>query len=426
MVSRKRLRSLWAAARARRHRLPSVRALTSADVTIVVLNWNNRAVMLECVDALGCVEPTGARVLVVDNGSTDGSVDALRARVPAVDLLSLPENLGYAGGNNAGIRQALRQGAGAVLLLNNDTRVAPDFLDGLLAVLNESCDVAAVSSAIMRLDRPEVLQEAYIDIYWGFGLIRRRGVNALPGEGFDRVRTVDAVVGCSMLVRREALEDVGLLDESYFAYHEEIDWCVRARRRGWRLVFQPYSRVYHHFSKSTDVARPAPLRVRPRGEELPNPIPLQWNPIRTYLGARNSIRFIRAHGGWLRRAYFYATTIYNIPLQALAALCEREDELALGLLSYRRLLWGFCLEHSGTSLESVRGRWPTATQILRALGAAPHALRVDLPREFRAARAVGRLAQVEACLRGHLDGYHDRPLPLEDLGLRPRRVATDG
>src|SRR5262245_27796475 len=426
MLSRKRLRSAWATARARRHRLPPVRPLAPADVTLVVLNWNNRQITLECLDALAGAELGGARILVVDNGSEDGSVDALAARVPAVEVLSLPENLGYAGGNNAGVRAALERGAHAVVLLNNDTRVAPDFLHSLLAVLNEARDVAAVSSAIMRLDRPEVLQEAYIDIYWGFGLIRRRGVNALPGEGFDRVRSVDAIVGCSMLVRREALEDVGLLDERYFAYHEEIDWCVRARRRGWRLVFQPYSRVYHHFSKSTDVARPRSLRVRQRDRELPNPIPLQWNPIRTYLGARNSVRFIRAHAGLLRRTYFYATTIYAIPLQALAALCEREDEHALGLLGYRRILWGYCLEHSGTPLETLHGRWPSPRQMLRALATAPRALAVDLPRELQAARAGGRLAQVEACLRGHLDGYYDRPLPLEELGLRPRRAAATG
>ena len=197
-----------------------------------------------------------------------------------------------------------------------------------------------------------------------------------------------------------------------------------ARRRGWRLVFQPYSRVYHHFSKSTDVARPAPRQVRTRSEELPNPIPLQWNPIRTYLGARNSIRFIRAHAGFLRRAYFYATTAYAIPLHALAATCEREDELALGLLSYRRILWGYCLERSGTPLETLRRGLPPLRAIARALCGAPHALLVDLPAELRRARASGRLAQVDACLRGHVDGFHDRPLPLEELGLQRRAVTT--
>src|SRR4029077_7374663 len=136
----------------------------------------------------------------------------------------LPENRGYAGGNNAGIADALGRGAGAVLLLNNDTRVAPDFLGPLLEGLNNNPRAAAVSSAIMRLDSPEVLQEAYFEIYFGFGIIRRRGVNALPGEGYDVVKRVDAAIGCSLLVRAEALRRVGSLEESYFAYHEEVDW----------------------------------------------------------------------------------------------------------------------------------------------------------------------------------------------------------
>jgi GT2 family glycosyltransferase len=427
MPIRKRLRSLWATVRSRVRRLPRVPQLTPADVTIVVLNWNNRDVTLECVESLRGADLQGATTLVVDNGSLDGSMETFRATFPPeVKLLPLPENVGYAGGNNAGTRAALAAGASAVLLLNNDTKVATDFLHPLLAVLNEHADAAAVSSAIMRMDTPEVLQEAYFEVYYGFGLIRRRGVNALPGEGFDRVRAVDAAIGCSLLVRREVLEHVGLLDESYFAYHEEVEWCVRTRKAGWRIFYQPYSRVYHHFSKSTDVRRPPPLKVRQRGTELPNPIPLQWNPVRTYLGARNSIRFIRRHASLWRKVYFYVTTLYAIPLEGLAAVCEREEELKLGLLTYRRALGGYCLEQSGTSLESLEGRWPSIHQVLRALAAAPRALGRDLPADVRRARAAGRLRQVEACIRGHLDGMRDAPVPLEALGLRPPRPTAPG
>ena len=421
MPIRKRLRSLWASARSRARRLPRVRPLAPADVCIVVLNWNNGDVTVECVESLLGATLDGATILVVDNGSTDASMATFRARLPPpVRLLSLPENLGYAGGNNAGVRAALDAGAGAVLLLNNDTRVAADFLAPLLTVLNEHADAAAVSSGIMRMDAPEVLQEAYFDVYWGFGLIRRRGVNALPGEGFDAVRAVDAAIGCSLLVRREALEHVGMLDESYFAYHEEVEWCVRTRKAGWRVFYQPYSRVYHHFSKSKDRRRPPPLKVRVREAELANPIALQWNPVRTYLGARNSIRFIRRHASPWRKLYFYATTLRAIPLELLAAVCEREEELKLGLLSYPRALAGYCLEQSGTPLESLQGRRPSLRQAARALAAAPRALFRTLPDDVRRAPAAGRLAQVDACIRGHLDGIRDRPLPLEELGLRPR------
>jgi hypothetical protein len=287
-------------------------------------------------------------------------------------------------------------------------------------VLNTYPLAAAVSSAIMRLDSPQVLQEAYFDVYYGFGLIRRRGCNALPGEGFDAVRRVDAAIGCSLLVRAEALREVGELDEAYFAYHEEVDWCVRARKRGYQVFYQPFSRVYHHFSKSTDVARPHAARPRRRVQtaELPNPIPLQWNPVRTYLGARNSIRFIRAHASFPRKLYFALSTLYAIPLELFAAVFEREEELKLGLLTYRRVLVDFCLEESGMSPEAMATRRPTLREALRALREAPHLLRRSLPRRIRRAREEGLTAQVDACIRGHLDGLRNRPLPLEELGLR--------
>jgi hypothetical protein len=414
MPIRRRLRSLWTSF----HRLPECATLAPSDVTIIVLNWNNRDVTLECVESLRGAQLGGARILVVDNGSSDGSADALRERFPDVAQLVLQENRGYAGGNNAGVRAAFDAGARAVLLLNNDTRVAPEFLAPLLEVLNGCRDAAAVSSAIMRLDSPQVLQEAYFEVYWGFGLIRRRGVNALPGEGFDQVRAVDAAIGCSLLVRREALEHVGLLDDAYFAYHEEVEWCVRARKAGWRVFYQPYSLVYHHFSKSTDVKRPPPRKARRRAGELPNPIALQWNPVRTYLGARNAVRFIRRHASIPRSLYFWGTTLRAIPLELLAAVTEREEELSLGKLGYVRALAGYCWEQGGGSLVDLATRRPTLREVWRTLRVAPRALWRDLPADVRRARAAGRLQQVDACIRGHVDGWHDRPLPLEELGLR--------
>ena len=126
-------------------------------MTIIVLNWNGREWTLECLESLRQATLDGATVMVVDNGSTDGSIEAVRGRFPDVRVVALPENRGYAGGNNAGIRAALETGAKAVLLLNNATRVAPDFLSHLVGVLNRYRRAAAVSSAIMRLDVPEVL-----------------------------------------------------------------------------------------------------------------------------------------------------------------------------------------------------------------------------------------------------------------------------
>ncbi len=393
---------------------PPVRPLAPRDVTIVVLNWNGRDCTLACLESLARARLDGATVMVVDNGSRDGSVDAIAARFPDVLLEALPENRGYAGGNNVGIRRALDAGAGAVLLLNNDTVVAPDFLAPLVDVLNGSPEAAGVSSAIMRLDSPEVLAEAYLELYFGFGIVRRRGVNALPGEGYDRVARVDAGVGCSLLLRAEALGTVGLLDESYFAYHEEVDWCVRARRAGFQLFYQPFSRVWHHVSKSTDAGRPSRTLRTDDAPDLPNAIPVPWNPVRTYLGARNSVRFIKAHANRRQTIYFWLSTLYAIPLELLAVLLDWEGELKLGKLGYRRALAAYCLERAG----GRRGVRPSPGQALWAVARAPWSLLVDLPADVRRARRQGLTVQVDACARGHWDGLHDRPLPLAQLGLR--------
>jgi len=305
-----------------------------------------------------------------------------------------------------------------VLLLNNDTVVAEDFLFPLVEVLNINRRAAAVSSAIMRFDSPTVLAEAWLELYFGYGIVRRRGVNCMPGEGYDTVRTVDAGVGCSLLMRADALRRVGLLDEAYFAYHEEVDWCFRARRAVWEVLYQPYSRVWHHISKSTDVPRRARARRSPGGAELPNPIALTWNPVRAYLGARNSVRFIRTHGNVFRRLYFWLSTAYNVPLELLAVIVDREEDLKLGLLTYRNVLASYCLEAGGGSPANGRA---SLGRIARAAARAPVTLLRSLPEDIRRARREGLTAQVDASVRGHLDGWRDLPLPLEELGLRPRR-----
>ena len=394
---RARLRRAWA-------RGPRLRA---AEVVIVVLNWRQPAATIECLDSLAAADLDGARVLVVDNGSNDGSVDAIRAHRPDQWIVALDENQGYAGGNNAGIRAALEAGAQGVVLLNNDARVAPDCLVYLLRAFNSDRGIAGVSSAILRADHPEILDIAWLDLYWGHGIVRRRGVNALPGDGYDVRREVDAAVGCCLLLGREALDAIGPLDEAYFAYHEEVDWCLRAQRAGFRLCYEPYARVWHGGSKSTE-RFDQPLRTpRRQRAQLAMPMPLSWNPVRTYLGARNTVRFVRNNGDWGERLYFAASSAYNVPLEFLAMLMREEEALKIGAFGFRRALALHCLD------ERAGG----AAGWLRA-GARLLGFPAWLLRETRAAHAEGRDAQVLELLRGLWDGLLDRELPLKRLGLR--------
>lgn len=387
---------------------------TAAETTIVVLNWRRADETVRCLESLARADLGGARVLVVDNGSGDGSVERIQQRFPAQRILALPENRGYAGGNNAGIGAALADGARAVLLLNNDTEVARDFLVPLLWSLNSDPLAAAVSSAILRMDHPELLDVAYLSLYWGHGIVIHHGVNALPGEGFQSRCDVDVAVGCSVLLSGAALRALGPLNADYFAYHEEVDWCTRARRAGYRILYQPLSRVWHGGSKSTDhLAQPvAAPRAVAAGPQLPMPIPLSWNPVRTYLGARNTVRFIRLNGTWRQRAFFWLHSAYAVPLEALAAVMRQETALKIGAWSYRRALQIYARGLAGAPASA------TPRIGLRELSALPRVLLGALPRDLRTAYREGRLGQIVELLRGLRDGALNRPLPLERLKLR--------
>jgi len=383
--------------------------VSAADVTIIVLNWNRRDDTIACLESLAAAELGGARILVVDNGSRDGSVEALRARDPAQPILALPENRGYAGGNNAGIRAALAAGAKAVLLLNNDAQVAADFLAPLLWVMNSHARVAAVSSSIIRAGH-ETLELAYLRVHFGHGLVRRIGVNALPSEGFAERREVEVAIGCSLLVSAEALRAIGPFDDAYFAYHEEVDWCFRARQAGWQVHYQPLSRVFHGGSKSTAALVRPLASARGRGKPaLPNATPLSWNPVRTYLGARNAVRFMRRHGRWWQQVYFVAATAYHVPLELLAVVMNHEEELLLGLWNYRIALAWFLF---GPPETRSFGRCACG------LVAAPWRLLVGLPREILAHHRSGHTAQLVEHCRGLWDGLRNHPPHLQRLGLQ--------
>ena len=397
-----------AAAEAAAAEAPTTAPLSPADVVIVVLSWNRREHTLACLESLQEAWFGGAKAIVIDNGSRDGSVEAIRDRFPTLDVIALPENHGFAGGCNVGITAALDRGARAVLLLNNDTEVAGDFLGWLVQSMNAHPRAAAVSGAVLRFDNREVLDVAYLEVFFGHGLVHRRGVNALPGSGFDVERQVDVGVGCCLLLRREAIERVGLLDEAYFAYHEEVDWCFRARQAGFEIWYQPLSRIWHHGSRSTTDVSSAPRR-QSSVPPVQNAIPLTWNPVRAYLGARNAVRFVRTRGTLRQKLYWACSTAYAVPLAYLAAALDGEEEQMLGIWTYRRALVVACVGRTG---GSPIGRF--FGTIVRT----PVALLWTIPRAVARAHREGRTLEVREHVRGLVDGLSNRPVPLERLGLR--------
>jgi GT2 family glycosyltransferase len=399
---------------------------STAKVGIVVLNWNGAAETVACLDSLAAATLDGAAILVVDNASEDDSVAQIRARFPGQEILALPENEGFAGGNNAAIRQLLERGVSAVLLLNNDTRVAPDFLPPLLETLAREPRCAAVSSAIRRLDRPDMLDVAYSE--WRLdqrAIVHIVGVNALPAHGFDSLREVQIATGCSVLLAAPALRDVGLFDDAYFAYHEDVDWCLRARRAGYRIMWDPRSRVFHRGSASTQGLRPRPGRDYPVPWEpqLPNAEPLPWNPVRAYLGSRNLVRLLHAHATAADRRAFWRRSAKELPLEFFAFVLGRLGWMRLGRWNYAQLARFYFIERHRWLREAPAGWRGTLRRAALLPFVVPFDLLVAWPRDLLTAIVVGRLDEFIETLRGLRDGALGRPIPFARLGLRGRASA---
>jgi GT2 family glycosyltransferase len=238
---------------------------------VVVLNWNGLADTRRCLPTLAaCRMPAGWRlhVLVVDNGSTDGSAVAIAREFPGVDCLPLSENRRFAGGNTAGVAHALAGGADAIALLNNDTEADPALFAKLLAALDENPDAGAVAPLIYFGAPSQRIWYAGARCIPALGFTQHRGVRVLDHGQFRSIETTGYLTGCCLLAPRAVWEAVGMLDERYFIYAEDADWCLRARRAGYRLLFVPTGRLWHAVSASSGAASPWKIYQRLRANLL--------------------------------------------------------------------------------------------------------------------------------------------------------------
>jgi GT2 family glycosyltransferase len=218
---------------------------SNPQVWCIVLNWNGRQDTIECLEVLKKCTYPHLTVIVVDNGSTDDSVVKIRAAHPDTLLLESGKNLGFAGGNNVGIRYALAHGAEYLWLLNNDTKPAPDALCALVAKARTDRRIGAVASICYYADDPltvEAWAGARVNLWIGYG---RNSTSPRSDDWFHSLN------GTSLLVARAALEDVGLLDEGFFLYWEDTEFCLRLRKKGWLIAAGPDSRVLHKVNAST-------------------------------------------------------------------------------------------------------------------------------------------------------------------------------
>ncbi|MEG6532045.1 glycosyltransferase family 2 protein [Caldibacillus thermoamylovorans] len=219
-------------------------------VYIVIVNYNGLQDTIECINSIKKSTYENYKVVVVDNGSTDNSVSTLIKEFRDVKLIKSQENLGFSGGNNIGIMFALNQNADYVCLLNNDTVVSKDFLKELVEVAINYKDVGIVGGQINFFDNP-------LKIWFGGGILSKVRGNAyhrfIHMEEEDKViiSEEDFITGCLQLISRDVINKVGLLNDDYFLYYEDTDYCCRVRNAGYKLIYTNKSKIYHKVSQST-------------------------------------------------------------------------------------------------------------------------------------------------------------------------------
>lgn len=220
--------------------------MSSPKVSVVIVNWNNFADTAECLESLKKATYSNLEVVVVDNGSQGDDVSRLRERFgDYVRLIANDKNLGFAQGCNIGIEAALAGGADYVALLNNDTVVAPDFLDGLVAVTETDRRIGIAGGKIYCYEFPSLIWFAGGVIDYWTARTPIRGSGQVDRGQFDEIAEVDWICGCFMLISRDLLQTVGLLDKRFFFGWEDVDFCVRSARKGFKIVFVPDCRIWH-------------------------------------------------------------------------------------------------------------------------------------------------------------------------------------
>jgi GT2 family glycosyltransferase len=238
----------------------------SIEISVVIVGWNASHYLELCLDSLAKAPPRrSTEVLVVDNASRDDSVQMIETKFPWVKLIKSQENLGFSKGNNVAIRQA--QGR-YVALVNPDVIVFPGCLDALADFLDQNPKVGNVGPRVLNPDMSMQSTCRRFPTLWNnfcssSGLSSKfRNSRFFAGEHMlyfphDRTLAVDVIVGCFSFIRREAFDQVGLLDEGLFMYGDDVDWCRRARNAGWQVVFYPGGQAIHDRGKIT-----APYPVR--------------------------------------------------------------------------------------------------------------------------------------------------------------------
>lgn len=253
-------------------------------VSIIILNWNGLEDTVECLESLRKITYPNYEVIVVDNGSKGNDAQALQERSSDyTHLIRNDKNYGYTGGNNIAIRYALDNCApDYVLILNNDTVVAPDFLSQMIEAAESDASIGVVGSKVYYHSFPNRIQGAGGRVNMRTGQASHIGIKEVDSGQYDTQREVDYVFGCCLLIKRQVIQRIGLFDESYFSYWDETDYCFRAREAGYKVVYVPEAKIWHK----------APLKLKAWHK---TPAGGKASGLYYYYMARNHFKFMRKH-----------------------------------------------------------------------------------------------------------------------------------
>lgn len=218
-------------------------------ISFVIVNRNTKEILLDCIKSIyATVPPLTFEILLVDNGSSDGSLDSVREAFPEVVCLANDRNLGFAKANN----QAIRRAAGTYLvLLNTDTVLTDSAIADITSFMDAHPEVAICGGQLLNSDG--TLQNSIANYptlateLLNKSILRRLFPQRYPGKEarFDSPVDVESIIGACMVVSKRAVEQVGMLDEDFFFFFEETAWCLEMKRHGWRVMFHPTARIYH-------------------------------------------------------------------------------------------------------------------------------------------------------------------------------------
>ena len=283
-------------------------------VTTIILNWNGIEDTRACLESLREATYPNNRIVVVDNASENDEARQLESEFEGlIEVIRNERNLGFAGGANVGLRRALEAGSDYALLLNSDVTVDPGFLEAMVEAASGYKRLAALCPRAYFMEEPEVIYSTGGSVNLWTGVARQIGRGEKDLGQFERAARRDYADGLCMLIPVSALNAVGLLDEDYFAYWEETDWCVRARERGLRCYYVPDARVWHKAERSQEASDAFNYHYR-----------------------RNALMFVRKRGGALHLATALAAqAFYYAPLYFI----RNPRRIGRAIAEVRAVLW---------------------------------------------------------------------------------------